>query len=727
MATTSRDCRRRAPCPGRRLALRACVFALALIAPRAQAEEPALLRYEPPPVDLVYPEDDAATGEAPSAPSTPPEASGEGPAPAERTPAPAAPGPSPALTPADAAAAASPAVPTAPAPGEEYGAKARVKVRVNATPKGTRRITFANARDLPGAFGDPLRVLESLPGVVPLTSGLPYVYIRGAPPAAQGFIYDDIPLPQLFHSGFGPAMLHPRATGDVRLDAGIPEARYGRRLGGVLLAEGIPLTHDFAAELEVRAIDAGGWLQAPVGKGAAALSGRVGYPALVLKLAQAMGVVDPGTASNYANGQFRFRYPLGRRDDFELVWLGAYDTLNLPGLSNDPKAGASKTHFERIETRAIHSLPRGELGAALRFGFDQSELGTALSVRAFTFGPRVWSRVNLGPHVLRFGAELYGSKGDVVNGPGAIASPDGDLRINLPPIAQAPGRNQGGIYAQGTFRIGDSTLLTAGGRVDYWSVNGKVTVAADPRVRLTYQFTPAFSAHAAFGTTHQPAVFLLPTAGLTDVALDRGLMRSLQSELGAEYQITKSTRIEVQGYWHHYTDLLLPELVTDGIVPEDPPLVKSNAYGVETFLYRDLSERVSGWISYTLGFADADSGLAVVGKFKPDYDVRHVINAVISWRVWQGLKLSGRFQTRSGRVIEQLSPKYTQRLPWFSRGDARIGYSWRGRFADMTAYLEWLNLFVQREYTDADCLLSQCKAKRAPVIAIPNLGVRAEF
>jgi hypothetical protein len=602
-----------------------------------------------------------------------------------------------------------------------------VKVKAPEAPRGTRRITFANARDLPGAFGDPLRVLESLPGVVPLTSGLPYVYIRGAPPAAQGFIYDDIPLPQLFHSGFGPAMLHPRATGAVRLDAGIPEARFGRRLGGVLLAEGTPLTRDFAAEMEVRAIDVGGWIQAPIGKGAAALSGRIGYPALVLKLADAMGVVDPGTKSNYANGQLRFRYPLGRHDNFELVWLGAYDTLNLPGLSNDPKAGASKTHFERIETRLVRNVPLGEVGAALRFGFDNSELGTALSVRAFTFGPRVWSRLDLGRHELRVGAELYGSKGDIVNGPGAIASPDGDLRISLPPVAQAPGRNQGGVYIQGAFHVGDKTLIQAGARFDYWSVQSKLSFAVDPRLRASYDITEKLSIHAAIGTTHQPAVFLLPTAGLTDVALDRGLMRAIQSELGAGYQLTKSTKIEVQGYWHHYDNLLLPELVTDGIVPEDPPLVKSNAYGVETFLFRDLSEAVSGWISYTLGWADADSGQAVVGKFKPDYDVRHVINAVLSWRVWQGLKLSGRFQTRSGRVVEQLSPNYTQRLPWFTRGDARIGYSWRGRFADMTAYLEWLNLFVQREYTDADCLLGQCTAKRAPVIAIPNLGVRAEF
>jgi len=162
-------------------------------------------------------------------------------------------------------------------------------------------------------------------------------------------------------------------------------------------------------------------------------------------------------------------------------------------------------------------------------------------------------------------------------------------------------------------------------------------------------------------------------------------------------------------------------------VPENPPLVSANSYGIETFLKRDMSERLSGWISYTLAWAIADSGPDVVGKFKPDFDVRHVLNTVGSYRVWRGLTLGGRMQARSGRVVEQLNPRYTQRLPWFVRMDARVGYAWRGRYADMTAYAEWLNLFAQQEYTDADCLLGVCRAKRAPVIALPNLGVRAEF
>jgi hypothetical protein len=697
----------------------ACVFALAT---RGAAEPGELLRYEPPPPEYVYPPSQDNVELPPPAPipdasSPTPAAQGDAGVPVPGAASDAGSAAAPPATPLPQGDAGNLAPDAAASEPEAYGARARIKA---APPRGTREIAMRSARDLPGAFGDPLRVLEALPGVVPLTSGLPYAYIRGAPPLTQGFFYDDIPLPQLFHAALGPAVLHPRTTGSVRLDAGVPEARFGRRLGGTILAEGAPLEGKLVGEIELRLIDIGAFVQTPVGKGQLQVSGRLGFPKLALLVAQGLGVVDSKTNANYADGQVRFR------DHFELVWLSSYDKVALPGLSNDPRAGASKMQFQRIETRLVRNIANVELGTALRFGFDNSELGTALTVKSFTFGPRLWAKVVKGQHVLRFGADIYGSRGDAINGPGAIASPDGDVRIHLPPIAEAAGRNQGGVYAQGNFRLGKSTLLMAGLRLDYWGVQSKVSFAVDPRVRLSHDLTSNWSVHAAIGTTHQPAVFLLPTPGLADVALDRGLMRSIQSEIGTGYQLTSSTRIDLTGFYHRYDRLLLPELVQDGIVPEDPPLVKSNVYGLEAFLMRDLSEQVSGWIAYTLTFADADSG-PVVGKFKPDYDVRHVVNTVLSWRVWRGLYLGGRMQARSGRVVEQLNKNYTQRLPWFTRVDARIGYQWRGRFADMTAYLEWLNLFLRREYTDADCLLAHCNAKAAPVIAIPNLGVRAEF
>ena len=74
---------------------------------------------------------------------------------------------------------------------------------------GTRReigqttLSATDVREMPGAFGDPFRAIEALPGVVPLTSGLPYFYIRGAPPNDNGYYVDGIRVPLLFHVGIG--------------------------------------------------------------------------------------------------------------------------------------------------------------------------------------------------------------------------------------------------------------------------------------------------------------------------------------------------------------------------------------------------------------------------------------------------------------------------------------------------------------------------------------------
>ncbi|HTJ82972.1 MAG TPA: hypothetical protein VL400_14730, partial [Polyangiaceae bacterium] len=49
-------------------------------------------------------------------------------------------------------------------------------------PPSVSSLTRAEVRALPGAFGDPFRAIEILPGVTPIVSGLPFFYVRGAPP-----------------------------------------------------------------------------------------------------------------------------------------------------------------------------------------------------------------------------------------------------------------------------------------------------------------------------------------------------------------------------------------------------------------------------------------------------------------------------------------------------------------------------------------------------------------
>lgn len=684
-----------------------------------------ILHYDPPGVDNVYPVDAEVPGERASR--------GDGGVPGV------------VLSSLDAglggADAGLPAVPTvaesvvdaasrAPAPGPasatesegEYGAQAIVSVP---DPPGTHSISLKNARDLPGAFGDPLRTLDALPGVVPFASAVPYAYVRGAPPASQSYVYDDIPLPQLFHVGFGPAVIHPRAIGDIKFNAGVPSARYGRRAGGLLLAEQTPYSSAFDAEVELRLLDVGAWIQGAAGKGTLTASGRIGHPLSVL-VAKAIGVIDPGTKINYLDGQLRYRYPIGKRDHAEVVYLGSYDAIRLPGVSGMAGAGATGLEFHRVETRLVHRLRRGEFGAALRYGLDRSALGSSLKVRANTVGPRFWTQLRLGPHSLRVGGDLYVSVGEVLNGRGSLGIPGGNLRIQLPKIASAPARNQGGLFVASDLRLSRRVRAELGLRLDYWSVQSRLNFAADPRLRGVLDVTDRLSLHAAFGLAHQPSVFFLPLPGLTEVALDRGLTRSIQSELGGAYDFGRAIRLEVQGFLHHYTGLLLPELVMDADIQNEPPLSNAIAYGVEFFLKRDIGEHLTGWVGYTLGFAEANAYRSI-GKFRPDFDVRHVTNIVAQWHVYRGLSLGGRLHARSGRVIEQLNPQYEQRLPWFVRADVRIGYAWRNRYADLTTYIEWLNVAARPEYLDADCLLGQCTATKAPPISLPNIGIRADF
>jgi hypothetical protein len=66
---------------------------------------------------------------------------------------------------------------------------------------GQTTLSANDVREMPGAFGDPFRAIEALPGVTPVVSGLPFFYIRGAPPNDNAYYVDGIRVPLLFHVG----------------------------------------------------------------------------------------------------------------------------------------------------------------------------------------------------------------------------------------------------------------------------------------------------------------------------------------------------------------------------------------------------------------------------------------------------------------------------------------------------------------------------------------------
>src|SRR5690606_31534459 len=108
------------------------------------------------------------------------------------------------------AAGAKPGLSQVP-PASEYDdgiEEIRVRGR-RADPARTVSMSRAEVRQIPGAFGDPFRAVEMMPGVTPVVSGLPFFFIRGAPPGNVGYFLDGVRVPLLFHVGVGPSAIHP--------------------------------------------------------------------------------------------------------------------------------------------------------------------------------------------------------------------------------------------------------------------------------------------------------------------------------------------------------------------------------------------------------------------------------------------------------------------------------------------------------------------------------------
>jgi hypothetical protein len=444
-------------------------------------------------------------------------------------------------------------------------------------------------------------------------------------------------------------------------------------------------------------------------------------------------IVSPDTALDYWDYQTRLDLPFSSHGRFQVIALGSYDKLaNPPWSDEDDRFQSIDLQFHRLELRVIQTFDRIEYGSAVRLGYDHSSIDRDLRVSAFNVGPRVWLDVLLGSSArLHTGADFQGSVGDIqsltMDAPLQVAGRR-QLRFDLPLIADAAARSAGGVFGELGLRVTSWSKLDLGLRADMWLVDGRSNTALDPRVRYTVFVSDDLELHAAAGMAHQPAVYAFPLPGLTEVALDRGLQEALQAEIGAALHLPLDMRLEAEIFAHHYSHLLLPELYApnEGESPHD---VGALSYGLELMLRRDDRNGLSGWIAYTLGWADAQ--VAPDGaEFSPEFDVRHVLNVVLQQR-FGNFSLGGRLFLRSGRPFNQFDasaePIYTLQLPGFVRVDARVGYGWATSWGAMQVYLEWLNLTLTSEALGAECFYGACSVQRAPVIYFPNAGLRAQF
>lgn len=647
---------------------------------------------------------------------------------------------------------------------------------------GQTTLSKTDVREMPGAFGDAFRAIEALPGVAPLVSGIPYFYVRGAPPNNAGYYVDGVRVPLLFHLGVGQSVIHPGLVDHVDFFPSVAPVRYGGYAGAVIAGQTREPAAALHGEANLRLVDAGALVEAPFaeGRGSALVAGRYGYPGPVLAL------FTDQTKISYWDYQARATWKLGRNDAISVFGFGSHDYLASRSPSSDPAARNEfqeelVSDFHRLDVRYDHAMPDGRLRLAVTGGYDSQGAEPTYATNRM-LAARFELEQKLADFV-RLRAGLDGELDDyrmriTKQGPG---EPEVPASANPPPT-----NLRAGAYTDLVLRVSRRVELVPGVRVGLFgsrrpreapSTGRKrwLVPALDPRITARVTLAPGAAWLSSFGLAHQyPSLRLgdapAPVVSVPGFPFDVSeLQRSMQGSQGFEVELPGEVIGSATGFYSlswGLTDLsascyqLEPEtrdpptmpmqiVVPPYVCPNNRP-VRGRAYGLELMLRRSFTKRLGAMLSYTLSRATREArflrpdGGEDTATVPSEFDRTHVLNAMLGYQLGRGWRAGSRllfytgtpYSHRSGSAA--IPPYQAYRNPAFYRVDIRLEKRWQlSQTASLAFVLEGQNITLQKEVTSLgiDCEGTgtpqdgkvTCRQSEIGPLTIPSVGLEAFF
>jgi hypothetical protein len=610
--------------------------------------------------------------------------------------------------------------------------------------------------DMPGAFGDPYRAIEALPGVVPIVSGLPYFYVRGAPPGNVGYFFDGISVPYLYHFAAGPGVLQPSFVDHVDLYPGAYPARYGRFAGAIVAGEMAPPSDRVRGDYSVRLIDSSASIAAPFAseRGSAMVGGRFSYTAAVLSL------LVPKISLSYWDYQARVRYELGSKDSVELLSFGAGDFLSSTETSYDLATGPDgqydggtipvrhentvvDVNFHRLDLRWDHRLQAGNWRTALMLGRDRTGANEQkVQAKNNMLGLRAEYQQELNPRTtLRAGGDvLFESlaqqvEGQSPNGVVDTSSLGGSSYAENPPdfgLDRARRDLSGGAWTDLALAATPQLDVTPGLRGDLFASGGRVALALDPRISARFRLSKKLSVTHGLGLVHQAPSFVVPVPGFKP-SLGGGLQSAVQESAGVSFSLPAGLDTSVtlfQNAFFNMTDLISLAQLRGTIGKSSSDFrATGHASGVELMIRRSLARNVGGFVSYTLSRSVRAKG-ALEGPATTDRT--HVLNVALSGNLGRDWRMSGRWLFYSGipsKVAYAQAAQSPPRTPPYWRLDFKLQKRWYIKRPDVWwgLALEVLNTTLNKEALSGNCNAFSCKYESIGPVTIPSIGAEGAF
>ena len=636
----------------------------------------------------------------------------------------------------------------------------------------TRRVlNREQLTSVPGTFGDPIRVVQTLPGLARPPFGLGFLIIRGSNPDDSGIFIDGHRVPLLFHFLGGPSVLNAEFLDTIELFPGGFPARYGRSSGGIVaIGTRSSKSDGVHGSADIDLLDSGAYLRTSVGKnGSFSIAGRRSYLNLLLPL-----FIPEPTEGNlvvvpiYFDYQARFDYDFGKEGKASAFVIGSGDRLDV--LSDDPEDEEmfnidSSIDFFRVIlsykrpiTKDIELTLSPAWGRdSLVFASSQQEGGqvqTGFNLTQTVYSFRMGAKGKLFPNVIiDVGADIESrvSKYDITGQDDeGLGVNNDDANILEERFIRRFDSLLYGIHADVALTIGDLRLIP-GLRLDGAVLAGINKLSADPRLVARYDIDKQWVTKGYVGLFTQP-----PNPEAFDQQFGNpnlGLERAIHTGVGAEYKPAKHWKLDGELYYINRQDQV--RFTSDEVL--DPATGRrtainfknsgiSNTIGFEALIRREVTRNLYGWLSYTLSrtLTQRDPDNPRSPKVPTVFDQTHNLNLVASYKLGSGWELGGRFRLTSGIPETEITggtfdaddggydslrgePRGI-RGRTFHQLDVRAEKRWLFDTWSLSTYLDVQNIYnaANEEARQYDYRFRESGPVRGVPI-LPTLGVKGQF
>lgn len=616
------------------------------------------------------------------------------------------------------------------------------------------------ARTVPGTQGDALKVVQDLPGTARSSFGSGALIVRGAAPGDTRVFLDGQEIPQLYHFGGLVSVVSTEVLSSIDFLPGGFGVRYGRATAGVVDVETRGGHEDHTSGLiDASIYNTEAEIEGPIGEGAKkgryVAAGRRSYIDAILPAVVPSDQLALTVAPRFYDYQLRYDAPTpASGTKTHLLAYGSDDAFTF--VVKKPVGDAAairgtflfRTLFHRLQAPVAQPLSGGwvlSLTPGLGYQAVTIDVGSLAYLQAARTDATLRAEVR-GP-VAPGVRLLVGFDGVLSDDIVHLKFPDfssGDLS-SLQRTKTANERYTVGeeaVYTEAEIDLGRGVTLVPGLRLDGYTPPSALSF--DPRVAARWQIDPDRFLKAYAGIYHQP-----PDVGQWDPQVGNPHLRlpyALQLGVGGGQKFG-TTSVSGELFWKWLDDLVAQ-------APADPgdPATRSHydnrqigrAYGLEVLVKRELSEKIYGWIAYTLSRSERADPYTPDGWHPFDYDQTHILTLILGWKLPRDWEAGVRFRYTSGNpytgvagaIYDADNDNYIQlpgrtngaRLPDFQQLDIRFDKRWQFDHWKLGAYLDVQNVYAQPnpEGIDYDYNFK----KRYYVTGLPVLpliGLRAEF